>query len=115
MLKIIMFCFALAAISATAIATSCAAETGLTVQTSDERGVKITVTPVNLSMNVRTWDFEVTLETHTQPLNDDMAKSSVLIVDGKQYAPLGWEGAPPGGTIARACCASSRSHRNLCR
>ena len=37
------------------------------------------------------------METHTQALGDDLAKSSVLMVDGKQYLPLDWEGAPPGG------------------
>lgn len=66
-------------------------------RTSNERGVKLTVVPKNLLNGARAWEFEVTLETHTQSLNDDLAKSSVLIADGMQYAPLGWEGTPPGG------------------
>ena len=37
------------------------------------------------------------LEAHTQDLSDDLAKSAVLIADGKQYMPVGWEGAQPGG------------------
>lgn len=97
MLKRIMFCFALAAMSATAISTGYAAETGLASQTSDERGVKVTVTPQSLLKETQAWIFEVTLETHTQPLNEDLAKSSTLIADGKPYAALGWKGAPPGG------------------
>jgi hypothetical protein len=44
-----------------------------------------------------TWSFEVTLESHTRSLNDDLAKSAVLIADGTSYPPLGWEGAAPGG------------------
>ena len=74
-----------------------AAEAGLAAQTSNERGVKVTVTPRNLLNEAETWGFEVILETHTQSLNDDLAKSSTLIAVGKQYAPLEWEGALPEG------------------
>ncbi len=94
MLKQLLLVFTLAA---GVIAIGNAAETGLAAQTSDERGVKVTVSAMNLYKEVETWDFEVTLESHTQDLKIDMAKSSILIADGKQYAPLGWEGAPPGG------------------
>ncbi len=94
MLKQLLIVFTLAA---GVIAIGNAAETGLAAQTSDERGVKVTVSAMNLYKEVETWDFEVTLESHTQDLKIDMAKSSILIADGKQYAPLGWEGAPPGG------------------
>lgn len=76
--------------------TSLAAELDPAAQTNDERGVKVTVSPKKF-LGRATWDFEVTLETHTQPLNDDLAKSSVLLAEGKQYLPLGWEGAPAGG------------------
>lgn len=64
-------------------------------QTSNERGIKVTV--VRQNQAAKTLDFEVTLETHTQPLSDDLAKAALLIADGKQYQPLSWEGAPPGG------------------
>lgn len=74
-----------------------AAEMVYAPQTSNEREIKVTITPQNLSSEASAWDFEVTLETHTQALNDDLVRSSVLIVDGKQYSALGWEGAPPGG------------------
>jgi hypothetical protein len=79
------------------ITTSNAAELGLASQTNNERGIKVVVTPRNLSNEAQSWDFEVTLETHTQTLNDDLAKSSALIANGKRYVPLAWEGAPPGG------------------
>ncbi len=68
---------------------------GLAAQTSDAAGVKVTVTPPNFSMTA--WDFEVTLETHTRNLKDDLARSSTLIADGKRYPPLSWDGAPGGG------------------
>lgn len=79
------------------IAASNAAELGYAPQISNERGVKVTVIRPNILSEAKTWDFQVTLETHTQDLSDDLAKSSLLIADGKQYLPLSWEGAPPGG------------------
>ena len=79
------------------IALSNAAELGYTSQMSNERGIKVTVTPQNISSEAKAWDFRVALETHTQDLSDDLSKSSVLIADGKQYLPIAWEGAPPGG------------------
>jgi len=74
-----------------------AAKMEYAAQTSNERGIKITVILQNIRNATNAWAFEVTLETHTQALSDDLAKSSVLMADGKQYTPLSWEGAPPGG------------------
>jgi hypothetical protein len=79
------------------IAASNAAELGYAPQISNEREIKVTATLQKIPNEAKTWDFEVVLETHTKALNDDLAKSSVLIADGKRYLPLGWEGAPPGG------------------
>lgn len=91
MLKIILI------VAAGMIATCDAAELVLAPQTNNEREIKVVVTPKNLLNQAQNWDFEVTMESHTQALNDDLAKSSALIADGKRYAPLAWEGAPPGG------------------
>ena len=91
MLKIIMV------VAAGMIATGNAAEPVLAPQTSNEREIKVVVAPQNLLSEAQSWDFDVTLESHTQALNDDLAKSSSLIADGKRYTPLAWEGAPPGG------------------
>ena len=77
------------------IAASNAAE--LAPQISNEREIKVTATLQHIPSEAKTLDFEVVLETHTKALNDDLAKSSVLVADGKQYLPLGWKGAPPGG------------------
>lgn len=93
-MKRLLIGFALAAgIGSTAIA----GEAAPAPQIVEGRGIKVTVAPQNLAAKARTWDFEVTLETHTQPLNDDLAGVSALVADGKQYAPMDWKGAPPGG------------------
>ncbi len=98
MLKILLGSWAVAATVAFSYAhDGVAAEMRYAPQVSEERGIKITVIPQTIPNEAKTWDVEVTLETHTQALNDDLAMSSVLIADGKQYLPLGWEGAPPGG------------------
>ncbi len=74
-----------------------AAEMGYAPQISDKQRIKVTVVPQNIPPAEKNWDFAVTMESHTQALSDDLTKSSVLIADGKQYLPLAWEGAPPGG------------------
>jgi hypothetical protein len=74
-----------------------AAESVSAAQTSSQGGVKITVEPRGFPRGARTWDFAITLETHTQPLDDDLVSASTLLADGKPYRPLGWEGSAPGG------------------
>lgn len=74
-----------------------AAETEFAPQTSNEHGIKITVQLQSIPAETKELNFEVTLETHTQTLSDDLAKSSVLIASGTKYMPVAWEGAPPGG------------------
>ncbi len=73
------------------------AETGYVPQTSDERSIRVTVVPQNIAAEAATWGFEVTMETHTRDLSDDLTQSSTLLANGQQYLPLRWEGAPPGG------------------
>ncbi len=73
-----------------------ASAAGLAAQTSDENGVKIVVTPGDLSGTATVWNFEVVLETHTHPLVDEMAASE-LVANGKFFPPLVWIGSPPGG------------------
>ena len=78
--------------------TAFAASSGLTAQVSREGNVNVTVTPRNLAPGASSWDFEVVLETHTQPLDQDLTKAAVLIdAQGKSHAPRGWDGDPPGG------------------
>ena len=78
--------------------TAFAASSSLTAQTSREGGVNVTVTPRSLAPGASSWDFDVVLETHTQPLDQDLSKVAALIdAQGKPHAPLGWKGDPPGG------------------
>lgn len=66
-------------------------------QTNNQDGVKITVEPRGFPRGAKSWDFAITLETHTQPLEDDLVKATTLLADGKACRPLSWDGAPPGG------------------
>lgn len=78
------------AVSAAAIAG------GLPARSDSQAGVTVTVTPRSLAGQV--WEFDVALNTHSQDLNDDLAKSAVLVGDGGvQVAASGWQGDPPGG------------------
>lgn len=70
----------------------------LATQKSSAGGVTVAVTPLSLAASVKSWDFKVVLDTHSQDLSDDLVKTAVLIDDkGGQYVPLRWEGAGPGG------------------
>ncbi len=69
----------------------------LAAVSSDAGGVRIVVTPKVVAAK-SPWEFDVVMDTHTEPLNDDLTKTTVLVVDGGQkYMPLAWEGEKPGG------------------
>jgi len=89
----------LAAVSVSAMAAPPdRTQPALAAQTSREGGVTVTVTPKNLAPGAPSWDFEVTLETHTQPLSQDLTRAVLLIgAQGPPQSPLAWEGDPPGG------------------
>ncbi len=81
---------------AATVLPAAAAELG--AQKSSAGGVTIAVTPQNVTGDVKTWDFKVTLDTHSQDLSDDLVKSSLLLDGtGGQHAPVAWDGAGPGG------------------
>ena len=70
----------------------------LPTQKSSANGVTVAVTPGALRTEAGSWDFTVVLDTHSQELSDDLTKSAVLVDDkGRQFAPIGWDGAAPGG------------------
>lgn len=70
----------------------------LSTQTNTEGEVTVEVTPKDLANNSASWDFALSLQTHAIDLDQDLAKSSILIDDnGNQFTPLAWEGDPPGG------------------
>ncbi|HEX7327921.1 MAG TPA: hypothetical protein VF428_05220 [Casimicrobiaceae bacterium] len=73
-----------------------AAAASFATQTTSDSGVIVKVTPKALDGNGQ--DFEVVLETHASELDDDLARSATLTVDGgTPQAPIEWRGDPPGG------------------
>jgi hypothetical protein len=70
---------------------------GLETQTNREGSVTVKVTPRNISPQAKSWDFEITLTTHTVSLDQDMGRAAVLVFGSGKQAPLAWEGDPPGG------------------
>ncbi len=86
-----------AAFILSAVPAALAQTAALKAVTSDAGGVRVVVKPKAIGSGAF-WEFEVTMDTHTKPLNDDMVKTSVL-VDGTQarYAAVAWQGDPAGG------------------
>jgi len=67
-------------------------------KTDDQEGVTIVVTPLDLSPQSAEWKFDVGINTHSVELDQDMTAVAVLTDEqGKEYKPVGWEGAPAGG------------------
>lgn len=82
------------------LALFAAAATGaqLEQQKNSAGGVTVAVTPKAITADAKSWDFSVVLDTHSQDLSDDFAKTTVLVDErGTQYRPVAWEGAAPGG------------------
>jgi hypothetical protein len=79
------------------LAVAAAAGAQLIEQKSTEGGVTVLVTPQAISAGAKTWNFNVVLDTHTQDLADDFAKTTVLVDErGAEYRPVVWEGPGPG-------------------
>lgn len=67
-------------------------------QTNNEGQVSVTITPLDLSGTAETWRFDVQLNTHVTPLDQDLAQIAVLIdAGGREVRALSWQGDPPGG------------------
>lgn len=83
-------------VAATLLAFNAAAQ--LAAQKNTAGGVTVAVTPANLVAGAKTWDFSIVLDTHSQDLSDDIARSAVLVDDrGNEFKALAWDGAAPGG------------------
>ena len=69
------------------------------IQVNEEGLVSVSVAPLNiLDVKSETWDFEITMNTHSVELNEDIVKVSSLIDDrGNKYFPITWEGSEPAG------------------
>lgn len=69
----------------------------LAAVSNDMGGVRVVVTPKVVAAK-SPWEFDVVMDTHTTPLDDDLTKTATLVVDGgKKYTPLAWQGDKPGG------------------
>ena len=67
-------------------------------RTNDSAGVRVVVTPRALTAGATTWDFDVTLDTHTRPLNEDLVAATALVDEkGQSTTPVSWQGDSPGG------------------
>lgn len=74
------------------------AASALQPRTNDTAGVRVVVIPRALTPGATTWEFDVTLDTHTKPLNDDLVAVSALVDErGRSTKPSSWQGDAPGG------------------
>ncbi len=79
-------------------AASAASAAGMASQISKEGAVTVKVTPITLTPTAATWEFEIVFDTHTAALTGNPAQFAVLVdAQGRRYAPLRWDGDPPGG------------------
>lgn len=68
----------------------------LPTRTSTEAAITVKATPRALSGV--SWEFELTFDTHSRSLNDDLEKTAALVTDGGiSFSPVKWQGDPPGG------------------
>ncbi len=66
-------------------------------KTDNQASVNIVVTPFDLGRESTEWKFNVSMNTHSVELGEDLTQSAVLIGDdGKEYKPVKWEGSPGG-------------------
>lgn len=67
-------------------------------RTSMADGVSVAVKPLALGPGAKSWDFEVTMNTHIAPLEQDLTKVSTLVdAAGASHKPVAWKGDAPGG------------------
>lgn len=67
-------------------------------KTNSEGTVTIKVTPQNISGDAESWDFKISLDTHSGDLTDDLTAVSLLSDEkGKEFKPISWVGDPPSG------------------
>ena len=75
-----------------------ARETNNITEENNEGDVSVTVTPMDVRQDATNWTFDVSLNTHSAEINEDlMAVSELIDEQGRIYKPVSWEGSPPGG------------------
>jgi hypothetical protein len=67
-------------------------------QTAQAGAIEIKLTPTNLQdATAETIDFAVELNSHSQEINLDLAKTAKLRIGAEEVTPLAWETASPQG------------------
>lgn len=70
----------------------------LSTQTLVDGTVTYKVTHKNLAPAAASWDFDISLDTHTGSLDQDLVTLVRLVDDkGNEYKAVSWEGDQPGG------------------
>ena len=70
---------------------------GWETKTDDQAGVTVVVTPLELSNQSQEWRFEITMDTHSVALDQNLIESSLLVDgSGNEFKPIRWDG-PVGG------------------
>lgn len=73
-------------------------QSAFSTKTLTDGTVTYKVTPKNLTSSAPTWDFDISLDTHTGSLDQDLVNLVRLVDDkGNEYQATKWEGDPPGG------------------
>jgi len=77
-------------------ANAVAAAPSLSTLSSSQAGVTVKVTPRTVPGG--SWEFELTFDTHSGELTDDLQKTATLVTDrGARLSPAQWQGDPAGG------------------
>lgn len=70
----------------------------LETKESNEGPVSVAVTPQSLESSLPTWNFEISLNTHSGSIDADLVTVSELMDDkGRSYKAVSWEGSASGG------------------
>lgn len=73
-------------------------ETQFEMQTDNQPPVLISVTPIEFGIDVQTWKFKISFDTHIGSLdNNPLEVVSLVDYTGKIYKPIFWNGPVPGG------------------
>jgi|GEM_PF-654966 len=67
-------------------------------KTDNQVNIAVDVTPLDLLPQSKEWKFNIVMDAHVAPLNQEMTKVAVLVDDqGKEYLPIAWTGDGTGG------------------
>lgn len=98
MLKLRLFALAAVVLTLGGAVSPLYAAPAFEARSSDAAGVSIVVKPKPVEAGAKVWEFDVTMNTHTKPLSENLTVVSVLVDgDGRSTKPIAWQGDKPGG------------------